>query len=409
MVRKTILAGILAFALVFAGQIGAQEGAAETGVFAPFVSQLEGEIRNNLIRLSWRDSQDTRGPVYIYRSEIPFSALAALPIPDEVAYGVGSYLDEAEKPGILYYFVAASDEWGQKYTLPIPSSNTTSITVGAENVPASVTVRPGRGGQSQPERIPERITATPGIEGIRARVEDDRVIISFSGADSVKNLLLYRSMNPIRRQEDLLSALIIRQKVISPVIDYPLPGISYYYALVYEEDLNTGLSNIRPGYNATDAVQISSAPAGSRSMPLPAFGSLSPQPGQNDLSSDAAQAVAALRRMEGWNERTVKTAITVFPEDLAKGGSGEEYQLRSIVQGYFSLKEWNKSEDELRRFLDLPRNKINQIKARFYLGQVYYFQGKPREALMEFLQARGNFPEETNPWIQAVLGEFVRN
>jgi TolA-binding protein len=92
-----------------------------------------------------------------------------------------------------------------------------------------------------------------------------------------------------------------------------------------------------------------------------------------------------------------------FPEDLEKTGSGEEYQLALIVQGSFGNQSWNKAVEELRRFLDLPRSGKGEHKARFYLGQCYYFTGKNREALFEFLAAQEQFPNEANPWLQAVL------
>jgi len=410
MVQKTILAGIFSLALMFffTGQSGAQE----TEIFAPFVLELEGELRNNLIRLSWKDSQDIRGPVYIYRSEVPFSTLAVLPAPVEVVYGTGSYLDEAERPGIVYYFVVASDEWGWKYTLPIPYTNMINIAISPDNVPGVPVHAPLRpAGPSQAGRAGSMDDAfvIPAIEGINAQTEEDKVIISFSGADDTRNLLLYRSLSPIRRQEDLLSALIIRQNVGSPIVDYPLPGISYFYALVYEDDLNAGIFSIRPGYNATGAVQLFSSNIGLRNMPLPGIGTGTPSSEPAALGSEAEEAVSLMIRAAGRNEKIPRPEMTILPQDMVKGGSGEDAQLRSIVQGYFSLQEWDKARDEFIRFLDLPRTGYNQRKVRFYLGQIYYFLGKPREALMEFLQAREEFPEKTNPWIQAVLGEFSRN
>ncbi|MCL1929221.1 MAG: hypothetical protein FWG07_10585 [Treponema sp.] len=394
----------------------------ETGVFAPFVSQLEGEIRNNLIRLSWKDTVDIKGSVYIYRSETPFSASFVFPTPAEVPYGTGSYLEEVENPGVLHYLVVASDEYGQKYILPIPNTNTISITVAPENVPG-ITIR-----QNQNARIaPAQSNAPlPGIEALGVRINGDMAIITFSGADKEKNLILYRSLNPIRRQEDLLSAIIIRQKVGSPVIDYPLPGLSYYYALLYEEDLAAGIFSLRSGYNVTEAVQLQSAGrTGSREMPLPGL-NIPSYTGAGTAASDSLpgftmenfDSEAAVFSVERRNEKTSKKDIEIFPEDLERNvagftdgagfESGEEYQLRSIVQGYFSLKEWDKAAQEFRRFLDLPRTITNKAKAQFYLGQIYYFQGKPREALFQFLVAQEQYPNKCNSWIQAVLGDFTR-
>ena len=405
--------------MIFSIQAQETDQNRDNGVFAPFVSQLEGEIRNNFIRLSWKDARDIQGPVYIYRSETPFSNLLVLPIPAEVSYGTGSYLDEAENPGVLHYLVIASDEYGRKYLLPILNTNTLSITVNPENVPGN-TARLNQNARLAPA---QPNTPLPGIESMDVRIDKERAIISFSGADSKKNLILYRSLSPIRRQEDLLSALIIRQKVSSPVIDYPLPGLNYYYALIYEEDLSAGIFNLRTGYNVTEAVHLqSTARASSREMPLPglnfstSFGSSTSPDGLPgfDMENFSFDSEATASLQERRNEKTSKKEIEVFPEDLERSidagfAGNEEYQLRLIVQGYFSLKEWNKAGEEFRRFLDLPRTKDHKSRAHFYLGQVYYFQGKPREALFEFLLAQEQYPNHCNSWIQAVLGDFTRN
>ena len=409
--RRLFFTWIFALSAILSGHAqstGASIGEIqENEVFAPFVSQLEGEIRNNLIRLSWKDARDIQGPVYVYRSDMPFSAVLVLPPPFEVPYGTGSYLDEAETPGILHYMVIASDQYGRKYILPILNTNTASITVAPENVPgyAERLNQGARLATSAPN------APVPSIQGISVRTEEDRVIISFSGADREKNLLLYRSLSPITRQEDLLSALIIRQKASSPLIDYPLPGIKYYYALVYEEDLAAGLFSVRSGFNITGAVQIAgSERANSRNMPLPGLNLSAPLPeGFPGFISENPVPQDIIFSMERKSENTGKKETEVFPEDLARGGSGDEYQLRLIVQGYFALKEWTKAAEEFRRFLELPRPKDQRARAQFYLGQVYYFQKKLREALFQFLLAQEQYSEDCNSWIQAVLADFSKN
>jgi hypothetical protein len=411
MVQKIRVKLFIVLALLFRGPfIPGQE---EQPVFAPFVSMLEAEIKNNLIRLSWKDTEDIRGPVYVYRSETSFSGRASvsLPVPAEVPYGTGSYLDEADKSGVLYYFVVASDEWGRKYTLSIPYTNMISVSIAPENVPgyyqpaprAEDPVLPGAGpaapGSSAPAGAPV------GIGAVSASVEGDRVIINFSGADRSKNLLLYRSVSPIRRPEDLLSALIIQQKRGAPFIDYPVPGIPYYYAVIYEEDLGSPLLVIRPGHNATAGAAAVPQKAGqpdSRDIPLPRV-NLSGGAAVPDTPGPNTTASPGRRIGEGGKPEPV-----VFPEDLSGNPlEGEEYQLHTIVRGYFSIRDWDKSEEELRRFLALPRKIPLRARAHFYLGQVYYFQGKSREALFAFLNAQESYPSETAPWIRAVLGGFA--
>jgi TolA-binding protein len=123
------------------------------------------------------------------------------------------------------------------------------------------------------------------------------------------------------------------------------------------------------------------------------------------LGPEAAAAAASLAPHSAGTDRR---GPAVFPEDLETDASGEEYQLRSIVQGYFSLGDWSRAGGELRSFLAIPRSPQNTAKANFYLGQAYYFQGSNREALFALLAAQDFFPGETAPWIQAVLGQMTR-
>lgn len=371
----------------------------DSGIFAPFVTQLNAEIRNNLIRLSWIDSKDIKGPVYLYRSETPILGVSNLPTPIEIPYGAESYLDEAEKPGNLYYYIAASDESNTKYTISIPFTNMASVTVRPENV--------GYSGSSIARQSPSAsYPALPGVQGLNARIEADRVIITFSGVDRDRNPILYRSIIPIRRPEDLLSALIIRQRVASPYIDRPLPGITYYYAIVYEEELAAGVLSIRPGNNVSGPVEIpASRQIVSRNAPLPGMTfSTAPGYGQAAMAPDAAGIDNSPQQSSG---ETRPTAY-IFPEDLTVRGAGEEYQLRSIVQDYFFLRNWDGTQAELSRFLELPRGRQIRAKAYFYLGQVYFFQGKMREALFSFLESQEAYPVESNFWIQTVMGRIIR-
>jgi hypothetical protein len=396
------------------GFLSAQSG---DSVFAPFVSQLSAEIKNNLVRLSWLDSRDVRGPVYIFRSSQPFRP-GALPEnikPLEVPYRTQSYIDETEGYGTVYYFAAASDELGRRYDILIPYNNTVSVNIsglpGDTFVPA----------EAEPQTRP----AEPGIFGIEAKVEGEGVIISFRLANGSKNTLLYRSVEPLRTAADLLRAVIVQPEVRTPFTDYPVPGIPYYYAAVFEDDLIQGTVEIFPGRNATALpVEI---PAGGgriglpgpegfiRSMPLPLISISNAVPGSDSSSEipspvpmgpEAAKAVGDIQKAP-----TAPPALKkprAFKRDLEPPAGGEESLLRTIVQGPFAGQDWQTSQTELLRYLSLPRSKLSEARARFYLGQAYYFSGSNREALFEFLMVQSQYPEEAKGWIQAVLELIVR-
>jgi hypothetical protein len=379
-------------------------------IFAPFISQLRGEIKNNLIRLSWVDSPNVRGPVYIYASQTPFDSAHPyyLVRPVEVPYGVQSYIDEVENLGQWHYFIATSDDRGQRYEIYMPYSNAISLTVGEfqdESFPAT-----GPGTASK-------------IAGLEASVRGDGVLISFRLNAPVRNPLLYRSVSPVTKPQDLVNAVLVEDGINSPFMDYPVPGIPYYYAVIAEDELVSGNLGIYPGYNAT--VTATEVPSGTRTglgdspgiraipLPLISVNAVSPGRGYGDvppptpLSPEAARAVNSMRGPETSAPLPRKTP-RVFDLDLEPPSGGEEYTLRSIVQGSFKNRDWPVCGEEILQFLSLPRSGAAESRARFYLAQSYYFSGSYREALFEFLTVQINYPDEASEWIQATLAMLTR-
>jgi hypothetical protein len=267
--------------------------------------------------------------------------------------------------------------------------------------------------------------AASGIFSLEAVVAGDGVVIRYRTVDGTKDTVLYRSVLPITQTADLLNAVIVQSGVKTPFTDYPVPGIPYYYAVVFEEELTTGQVGIFPGYNAT--ITAAEIPPGRyrvglpdsreeiRSMPLPQISLYTTLSGTNvvsdsppvELSAEAVRAVAGLGTPKKGSSRP-EILSRVFAQDLEAPAGGEDYTLRSIVQGPFIKQDWNNSREELIRFLSLPRSETSETKARFYLGQSYYFSGQPREALFEFLMIQPYHPEETGIWIQATLANLIK-
>ena len=404
------------FALIMAAagipltaQNAPEQASSGTTVFAPFVSRFQGEIRNNLVRLSWIDSPDVRGPVYIYRSNRPFEGSQAFPgtRPIEIPYGIQSFVDEIETEGIFYYFAAASDETGRSFDIPIAFTNTISISISPGTAAPAAII---------PVTEPASIARTPvppaGISSLKAVVQGDAVLITFNEAN-VRSASLYRSIRPISQTADLLGAVIIQTKITSPFTDYPVPGIPYYYAVVAEEDLVRGTVEIIPGRNATGFPVEAGAKRPDtgrelRSMPLPQISAQAAIPGtieytgapmQTELSPQAAKALGNLPARQALSKKP-----RVFARDLeASPAGGEEFVLASIVKGPFTAKKWEAAKEELVRFLALPRSQEVKTRAKFYLGQCYYFLSTPREGIFEFLAIQDRYPLEAAEWIKASL------
>jgi hypothetical protein len=408
----SLLLGILC-----SGRVFSQESP-EARVFAPFVSRISAEVKNNLIRLSWVDSVHIRGPVYIYRSTVPFDEThpPSRVRPIEVPYGVQSYIDEQDAPGTLFYYIAASDEAGHTYDLYLPFNNTIAVTL--QNVS-------GQNGFGQNGGTQNLSPASSGIFSLEAVIQGDGVLITYRTVNEAKDTVLYRSVHPIKATADLLSAVIVQSGFRTPFTDYPVPGIPYYYAVIFEEELTTGQVGIFPGYNTTiAAVEV---PAGRyrvglpgvsediRSMPLPQISLytavsgtsiISDPPVFMALSAEAARAVEDL----GYPQRRLSRPekfLRAFSQDLEALTGGEEYTLRSIVQGSLINQDWDSAQEELTHFLSLPRTDTSEARARFYLGQTYYFSQRPREALFEFLMVRPYYPDEAGDWIQAALDRLI--
>jgi len=408
--------------LVAAGGAYAQNTGADQGVFSPVVSQLTAEARNNFVRLSWIDSRDARGPVYIYRSVRPIDSAALVNIrPVAIPYGTQYFVDETEGAAAYYYFVAASDVNGQRYDIIIPFSNT--VSTGAPESPLDNTPASPQG----------RLSQISEIAGISAYLDGERVIVSFTINGYAKSAILYRHTQPIRRIQDLISAVIVQSSNISPLIDYPAQGYSYYYALFFEDDISRGTVEVRPGRNTTItpvtiAGRASAPPPEIRTMPLP---SMTPEKAAGGVLAQQSQPAAPViqnpppppyietpQAAQAASQPPPEPAQSppplpskrprVFSRDLEMPAGGEESTLRTIVQGPITTRDWGSARDQLAQYLSLPRSAETEARARFYLGQAYFFCGQHREALVEFLYVRNRFPAEAAEWIEAVLAEMRR-
>ncbi|GHV63722.1 hypothetical protein AGMMS49587_14610 [Spirochaetia bacterium] len=424
-VSEWFLGALILLGLLFPAGGFAQTSRTGAGKPIPHVSVLRAEVRNNLIRLTWTDSPDAPGPVNIYRSNSPFtpdSAPGQHLQPVEVPYGVQSYIDETESSGWVYYFIAVTsaglDSNGRLqstvYNTVMPLSNTIAVNAHFDGSTIPAPAAPG---------------TKPGISALRA-VKDGEggVTISYRVDDSARNTVLYRSAQPIQGAEDLLRAVIVQTGLTSPFVDYPVPGISYYYAVIFEDELSLGSVKIVPGANATqEAVEVSTqsgrvglpgANVEIRSMPLPLMSfnyrvpgidnfpeSSSPKP----LGPEVAKAISDIHAPEPKGAALKRPRA--FSDDLSEEDSSlwEEYSLKAIIQGPFLAQDWRTAAAELRRYLSLPHNNLTIARARFYLGQSLYFSGDYQEALFEFLMFKTEFPAEAKDWIDAALAQFSKD
>ena len=380
------------------------------------VSQLRTETRNNLIRITWEDSPDARGPVHIYRSARPFSGTIPANIrPIVVRYGAQYYIDDIEDMNNIFYFVAASDNSGRIHEIIIPYVNSVGINLAQGEAQLQSPVL-GTFESMQGSRMPDT-SWMPSVTNLWTRRDGDRVIITYTISSPEKNVILYRSMSPVSQPQDLLGAVIVQSGVTSPFVDFPVPGRPWYYAVIFEDEISNGNIIIRPGINATtSAIIIYDEREGEnflRPIPLP-FLTLNNYVSGGFLNDDLRKiplSEHSVNILENTHEPRkapleLKTP-RVFSVDLQYPANGEESGLFQIVKEYFEQYEWEGARVSLQNYLSLPRPADVETRARFYLGQAQYYTGNYREALWEFLFFRSVYPDEANSWVDAVLAAMV--
>jgi hypothetical protein len=326
----------------------------------------------------------------------------------------------------LYYFIAASDTSGNRFDTIIPRIN--SISVHPTQTPAVETASPEPGSEGLPVQesvtqesavqAQEPVRQIPGISNLKVRQENDKVIVTYDVSGPSRNIVLYRSMQPVSQPQDLLNAVIVQSGITAPFVDFPVPGFSWYYAAIYEDEISGGNMGITPGRNATTtAVILSSGEAAEwplRPIPLP-FMTLRNAIAEGDSVADVPEQISLspkLFNMLQGSQAAQKVALPskkprVFAVDMQSPSGGEESALFQIVKEYFEKRDWENSRIALLHYLSLPRTTEVEARARFYLGQTWYFTGNYREALFEFLSVQNLHPVEANIWIDAILAAMV--
>ncbi|MCX7656262.1 MAG: tetratricopeptide repeat protein [Treponemataceae bacterium] len=275
------------------------------------------------------------------------------------------------------------------------------------------------------EEAPGTGSSRPVIQRIEARVQDDQVVISFSPEQVGTPCVLYRSTTPITTTRDILSAVIIQSDIqTSPFIDYPIPGLPSYYALLEEKAVREGRLELVPGKNTT--IVPAEIPPGTgriglppvehplRNIPLPYIASLEySKPGilflgtvpVKPLSNLTQKALQALP--QGIPPKPLQKSLRILPPERESSTSGEAYQLQQIVQEYLIKEKWEEALKALGNFLSLRRSAEVEGRAYFYRGETYYFMGAYEKALFAFLLAQTTYPRESSEWIQGVMQQLV--
>jgi hypothetical protein len=391
----------------------------KTEVFAPFVSRLQAQAQESSILLTWKTSRDVQSPRHLYRhtEEINQDNFDRAVYLGELPADVNAYEDLPSGRESYFYAVLLEDAGGNIYEIFIPFRNITSRGVAVQTLP------------------PEDLLAARVTE-LRARVEGDAVLISFQVSKPDRELLLFRSNSALVEPRDLLGAQhpVVLEANSGGYRDYPIPGVDVFYAVIDAGLYKIGKAALVPGTNSLTApVRL---PAGGGRVGLPAAGpELRPTPlpylllasgvesgqelsvapaflfPQERLTLDPAAGAALANLLAGLPARGAPPRpVDLLPEDRPSGGAGPELPgesvLQAILAAHLARGEYQRAAAQLSDFLRLSRPRSLENRARFYLGQAFYFLGRYKEACFEFLAVRDAYYQDVQPWLDACLLEL---
>lgn len=363
---------------------------------APVVTDLRASISETVVSLSWKSPPTPAGGFVILRSDKPISSISWFSAEQRARLSPDSTeWSEAIEPGeSWYYAVLSTNPDGGEFGLFIPAGNSLLIPVASGGSAAQV----------------------PAVfSSFDVMTRNESVIITWKASVPGKQLVLYRSTAPFTGISDLAQAVVVGSFIDTnmPFVDYPVPGIPFFYAMLDEDLLRSGAISFLDGSNTNRIpVEIPVLYIGLSRKPLPAVRPM-PLPWLNPSQSLAREKIVfstATERMireiaEMADRQKIKARMPyVFPAE--KGpfqGAGEELALRKIIETSFIRSNWEDACAEIETFLSIRRSPEVASRARFYLGQAHYYSGRPEKALLEFLLIRESVYEKSQEWIQYSL------
>ena len=369
----------------------------------PVASGIQVQADGASVTISWQAIPNQQALNVVLRHTAPITAsnYAEAQIIAEVEAAQTQFVDTPEASGSFYYAVATRDaETGALTPFFMPSENATVLAVAVA---------------AKEEAVEERVTFFDVI------LKNQAVVITWETEPYGRSAIIYRATQPFEDITALARATIVAagSEAVPPYVDYPVPDVPYYYAVVPESVVRSGAVTFRYGENTNElpievlgeyAAAPSRAKASVRDMPLPRLkvpGTELPPP-----VAFSEKAESAIVNMESYIARQASSAKTNvqpretpfrFSEDTTGISGGEEAALKSILDTHFESKNWQGLEADIIRFLSLRRTDEVTARARFYLGESYFFLENYSAALEEFLLARKTYPTKAAEWIQKTL------
>jgi hypothetical protein len=366
----------------------------------PVVSDLQASLTGTSVKLDWTPAPGVEGENIILRAERPITAAnyTSAERRGTVPAGTGTFTDTVTESAAWYYAILTRDRDGTYYDFFLPASN--SLLVPVQSVAA----------------IPVQAAVFSGFD---AMTRNDAVIVTWKASVKNRNLVLYRSTAPFVGLSSLVQAVVVStfKDDGTPWVDYPVPGVPDYYAVLDDDTLRTGTATFSEGGN-TNRIPVE-VPAMYEKAQRERLATLRPMPlpWLNPSSEPEIPAAAFSRQTEAKIAELIKGSPPakaskarepyIFRSDRNGTGIGEEFTLRTILEKNFSSASWDRAISALTEFLAIRRTDDTTARAHFYIGEALYLKGEYRKALPEFLLAEDLYYNQSREWIEYTLTKMT--
>lgn len=264
------------------------------------------------------------------------------------------------------------------------------------------------------------------ITNIKALATEKSIEIRFDSSRTERELVIYRSTNPIKNYNDLLQASLITtfHSSNNVFIDFPLKGLPYFYLIMDSLLTKSGDYIIVQNQNVTsqsiliknnNSYALIKGRETLRNQPLPYLDlkssiesgkyladSYSELPVKYNLTFESQNIIDTLIKNIYTKKLDALTPV-IISSDLATSSNSEEYQLKRILESDFKDQNWLAANQLLSNFLSVDHAKDIETNAHFYLAQVLFFQNKFKESFMELTIIHEELPSATRPWMDRIF------
>ena len=242
----------------------------------------------------------------------------------------------------------------------------------------------------------------------------------------VTRLFVYRTLKPVGSFYDISDTepVATLSSNLSSFVDNVADYRDYYYSVTCETSgrefdiilpsINSTVNGVHlklPEKKAETEATLSGkeknySVESLRDMPLPYLDLLESRNRTPLKMSDQALSIARELAMQTDVKKNLITEPYVFEEDLISPDSGDDFLLFEVLRKYFIQKQYGQTINQLEKLIATNRTKAVTTRAKFYLGESYYFTKNYKEACQTFLSIYDEYPPLAKKWIDSSLDMY---